>query len=144
MLATTEISRVRGLETGFIVERYHRAFEAELRQLHHWLRVRPLDGGGFGSAVDVLAKQLRGHTAFQEGHLFPAFEAGSACPSGLVDAWAMDALRIFDSIDAARTASRSLGHQAPLVTRVCHLLDEVQDHLEAESKVLAGWQGFGV
>ena len=136
-------AHARGLETGFIVERYHRAFDDEASQLRNWLRHAALDTDGVLPAIEVLAHQLRRHTSFQEHHVFPQFEAGLPCGPRLFDAWSVDALRLFGCIAGVRSSLRPLDGPAPLLARARHFIDEVQDHLVAEAQVLSTWKGFG-
>lgn len=141
-LALDSANRTRLLEMSFIVERYHRAFDDELAQLRRWTSHARGDAGDIGGALDTLQGKLTLHTVFQEAELFPLFETGVACPPLVLEHWATDTLRLFGAMDHVRRACDSFDARAPLVARVRHLTNEVQDHLTAEANVLSAWAGF--
>ena len=55
----------------------------------------------------------------------------------------MDTLHLFDALEGVSRACCSFARRDPLVARVHHVVSEVEDHIVAEAKVLAGWTGFG-
>ncbi len=136
-------SRIRALETGFLVERYHRAFDDELTHLLGWIGHTPEGRDEVIPALASLAQRLAAHAAFQERAVFPAYQADHPCTPRLHDAWATDALRLLGALDGARQATRALATGSALASRVRHLLDEVQDHLVEEARVLKRWSGGG-
>lgn len=135
--------RTRALETGFLVERYHRAFDDELAHLLGWISHTPEGRDEVVPALSSLAQRLAAHTAFQERAVFPAYAADHPCTPRLHDAWASDALRLLGALDGARQATCALATGSALASRVRHLLDEVQDHLVEEARVLRQWSSHG-
>jgi len=136
---TASTPRTRALETGFLVERYHRAFDDELTRLLGWIAHSRDGRDEVIPALASVAQRLLAHTSFQERAVFPAYAADHPCTSRLHDAWAADALRLLGALDGARHAARALAASSALSSRVHHFLDEVQDHLVEEARVLHRW-----
>jgi hypothetical protein len=151
-LAVAPVARPRSRDTDFLVERYHRAFDDEMKILRGLLQRRRDLLAGVDHALAQMEARLDVHERLQELRLFPAFEAGLPCAPALFEAWATDALELFSSIDRVRSACRLVPTlpfgavpTAPgsLASRVLHFADEVQDHLAAEARILSPWAGFG-
>lgn len=136
-------SRPRSNDTDYLVERYHRAFDDEMKLLRVLLRPWREPLRGVHAALDTLSDRLDAHEKLQELRLFPAFESGSPCPPALFEAWAGDALALFGTLDVVRAACRTALVAPSLTLRIQHFVDEVQDHLAAEAKLLSPWAGFG-
>ena len=131
-VATATVAELRDLE-----HKVERAMEFHGARYIHIFVPCPL---GWGSASRDTIRIAR---LVKETGLFPVFEAGIVCSPRLNEAWATDTLQLFASIDGLRGVCRDHDRRLPLVARVHHLANEVQDHLAAEAIVLATWAGFG-
>lgn len=129
--------RSRQLETYFIVERYHRALDAEVAELRKQLRATGHVYDDVARALAVLDERLRSHNLVQEFRVFPAFEEGRRSEV-LFEAWATDTLRVFQVIDGVRGTCRSI-EDLSLSRRIERLLGAIADHLAVEAKLLAPW-----
>jgi hypothetical protein len=152
-IATLNEFRSRGLETAFLVERYHRAFDDELALVRLLVdRLCSADKLALGpralrAALDELDERLTAHEHVQEHDLFPAYERSDACAPALFDLWISDCSSLFAAAEAVRAAcvrarvGQSAASCVAAIDRVQHLVDEIQEHLVAEVKLLAPWAG---
>ncbi|MBI1948995.1 MAG: hemerythrin domain-containing protein [Deltaproteobacteria bacterium] len=134
--------RTRGLETHFIVEHYHRAFDDEVALLGELIRKNWTGFRDVSSALAAFDVQLRAHHLLQEFRIFPAFENGRRAAPEQFEAWAADALRLFSALDALRAAIGLIDQRSPIARRLMRLMNEVQDHIVVEAKMLAPWTGL--
>lgn len=134
------VERERVRETDFIVERYHRAFDDELVIIRSLVRTTCGATATLGRVLAQLDVRLKMHALLQEMRLFPAFEANGRRDTSMLEACAQDALKLFDAVNAVRFAFSAIDVPA-LRSRVTHIIDEIQDHLSVEVRVLAPWTG---
>jgi len=148
--------RSRGLETAFLVERYHRAFDEELALVR--LLVERMCAADklalplrtLRAVLESLEERLSAHEQIQETDLFLAYERSEPCSPALFDAWISDCSALFSSAEGVRGACErarpSVVSPSSLaaIGRVQHLVDEVEQHLVAEVKLFAPWAGVDV
>ncbi len=132
-----EPRRRRDVDTDFLTERYHRAFDDELRVVRDRLQSGPIRG--LRRSLDRLGERLFAHNLLQEMRLFPSFDAGSPCPATLRQAHAEDARKLFAAVEEVRAACRDVDGDLPIMRRLGHLLDEIQEHLAVEASLFGRW-----
>lgn len=129
--------RRRGLEVGYLAERYHRAFHEEANHLAVLIGHR--SRLACGAAFDALRRQLVSHERLQEDRLFLAYESGAACEPALFAAWVQDTEVLHRCSDAARRSCNDGLELSALRLRVVHFVSEIEAHLVGEVELLASW-----
>lgn len=131
----------------YVVERFHRAFDDELRTLrgivgHMRLPIAARDD--VDGALAALAARLDAHDELQQAALFPPYARGAPCTPAAYAAWANDALAVDVACADVRAAVAGAPLGVPLSARVARLLDDVADHARLETEMLAAWAGLAV
>lgn len=138
----SDLVRRRGLEVGYLAERYHRAFHEEAAHLAGLIALG--SPSTCGAAFDALRSHLASHERLQEDRLFLAYESGAACEPALFAAWMKDTEALHRCSDAARRSCDVELTAPALCRRVAHFVSEIQAHLVGEVELLASWAGTEV
>lgn len=148
--ATWDLSRLGGrgpreLETAFLTERYHRAFDDELAMVVRLTEPAMLTSAAYRRTAEVraalagLRDRLSFHSLLQEARLFPCYERAEPMPSDLMECWTDDSIGLFKAAEEVRNLTTDLDGPLGFLRRLRHLIDEIEDHLAAEVRLFAGF-----
>lgn len=147
--ATWDLGRLCGqgareLETAFLTERYHRAFDDELAMVVRLTEPALLASAANGRTTEVRASlaglrhRLSFHSQLQEARLFPCYERAQPIPDDLMECWSEDAIGLFKAAEDLRNIATDLDGPMGFLRRLRHLIDEIEEHLAAEVRLFAG------
>jgi iron-sulfur cluster repair protein YtfE (RIC family) len=141
-----QVARVA--ETHFLVERYHRAFQTEADVARALVRAwmlrdpRSLEARGIATTLATVCEAIAEHIGFQEQVLFPALGAATSCQQRLLARGTADCASLFTASEGLREvcavdpSEKPSSHDARLRVRLVHFVNEMQEHLRDEVRLL--------
>jgi iron-sulfur cluster repair protein YtfE (RIC family) len=138
----------RVAETHFLVERYHRAFQTEADVARALMRAwilrdpRSLEARGIATALETVCETIAEHIGFQEQVLFPALGTAASCQQRLLARGTADCASLFTASEGLREVcavdptEKPSSHDARLRVRLVHFVNEMQEHLRDEVRLL--------